>query len=147
MKTAYDMKPVAAIPAIATTATTATYNGAAVGSAVGVDVSGAEGVALVITAGAIGASHTTTLQVYASAASSNPSDLELVTGATTTVGTAEADGVKIGVIETSKLPEGKKYLYVKRTPGDTTSCLLGAALIKCDHKVLPAGATLAFDVK
>ena len=147
MKTSYDIKALAAIPPIATTATTATYNGAAQGSAVGVDVSGARTATLLIVAGAIGASHTTTLEVYESAKSSNPDDLALITGATCTVVTAEANGVKQARIRVSKLSEGKKYLYIKRTPGDTTSCLLGVSVIKCDHTEQPAGATLAFDVK
>ena len=147
MKTSEDIKPVRAKVSAAVTTAATTYNGVAVGSAVGIDTRG-KGVALaIIELGAIAASGGAVYTFAASALASNPAaDIEAITGSVT-VATADANTDVFMSLEISKMPTGKPYLYIKRVQATTDSVLDGVLVLLTDGQVQPAGITLGQDIK
>lgn len=147
MKTSEDIKPVRAKVSAAVTTAATTYNGAAVGSAAGIDTRG-KGVALaIIELGAIAASGGAVYTFAASALASNPTaDIEAITGSVT-VATADANTDVFMSLEISKMPAGKPYLYIKRVQATTDSVLDGVLVLLTDGQVQPAGITLGQDIK
>ena len=147
MKTSEDIKPVRAKVSAAVTTAATTYNGAAVGSAAGIDTRG-NGVALaIIELGAIAASGGAVYTFAASALASNPAaDIETI-GDSVTVATADSNTDKFMSMEISRMPAGKPYLYIKRVQATTDSVLDGIMVLLTDGKTQPAGITLAVDLK
>ena len=147
MKTSEDIKPVRAKVSAAVTTAATTYNGAAVGSAAGIDTRG-KGVALaIIELGAIAASGGAVYTFAASALSSNPAaDIEAITGSVT-VATADANTDVFMSMEILRMPAGKPYLYIKRVQATTDSVLDGIMVLLTDGTTQPAGITLAVDLK
>lgn len=149
MKTAEDIKAVQVKnPAAITTAAT-TYNGVAVASASGVDVRGKGTVLALLSIGAVGVSSAgVAFSVAASAAASNPAaDIEVVTGSAVSVLPANANSLVTVSVAVEKFPENKPYAYIKRVQTDTESMVDGVTLLLTDGRVMPAGQTLAADVK
>lgn len=149
MRTSEDIKLVQAVNPSAKTSAATTYNGAAVGSAAGIDVRGNGMLLASLNLGAISASSAgVAYSIAASAASSNPaSDIEVVSGSAVTVLPANANSLVAVSVAVDKLPANKPYAYVKRVQTDTESVVDGVTVLLTDGITKPAGQTLAVDLK
>ena len=130
-------KLVIAVPVASRAAAATQYNGAVVGSAVGVNTIGFDTAEIHHSFGAIAAGSTDTFTVQASAMASNPSDLVDIPGGPalyTVVQASDGNAVRVANLNLKNLPAGKFYMYVKNVKGDTNAILAGVNILLGDPK-------------